>query len=433
VLSIGIIASPRRESDRLLIRGEIVISVYGQIENDKIKHFMSDSTREIAKWSLVKPGNQNVYNTVYLEYGQNDIIVNRTFSDVFVISYSELQNESSFYFWLVMKTMVFFDDADKMELYNEFSLSLLLNGIENDAKDSINKIISESDDIKMKMQFIIDYEKNNPEHAKIMNEFLKSVIDDATYPDDVRNIKYLSYFASDPFKKILFNYLPEVNIKTFKETGVQHYSPGAKSISISLNPNKASKLPTGPYNTFFHELGHAMDHLMKIDTIFDRESYGLQKQLRNDINKILIDEINAVSLNISSTEINEIVESFNTGGTPLTPGSKLETIRNNIIQSLNAKLKNDENCVASDVYGGFTKNELQGDYGHGINDMNGNPTNYWTDVNGNETGAQSSEWFAGYFSASITNYPNNLSSISGFFPETKKSIDKEMEMVANKI
>jgi hypothetical protein len=57
----------------------------------------------------------------------------------------------------------------------------------------------------------------------------------------------------------------------------------------------------------------------------------------------------------------------------------------------------------------------------------------WTDATGNETGAQSSEWFAGYFSANVTGYPNQNSTIDEFFRAGSEFIDSEMERVASNL
>ena len=145
-----------------------------------------------------------------------------------------------------------------------------------------------------------------------MNKFLDPVIKDGSHIDDVINIKFISYKAAEPYKTILFHYLPKISIATYNETGTQRYTPEilfifGRSISISLDSTKASKDPRGAYYTFFHELGHAMDDMMKLDGVFNRANSGLQEIAKNDVYKN-IDKM--LSGKASGSDYNEIFNSI---------------------------------------------------------------------------------------------------------------------------
>jgi hypothetical protein len=287
------------------------------------------------------------------------------------------------------------------------------------------------------------YEYLHPKNTKKMNDFLDPVIKDGNYTKDVQNIKYLSYASPEPYKKILFQYLSQITIADYAWTSTQHYHPwdssvldssdghSGQSIAVNLNVSKALEDPTGPYFTFFHEIGHAMDHMMKEDGVFIRADSGLQDILKNDLHDNIRNEINSIPNTLTQERIDDIINSFAVGGTTLAPGSIEEQIRGQIIITLSNNLRGNERCTVSDVVGGFTNNTIVGGWSHGLLKADGvTPTYYWTDASGKETGAQSSEWFAGFFSANITGYIDQKNAIYDFFPSGAKFTDKALTKVA---
>ena len=284
------------------------------------------------------------------------------------------------------------------------------------------------------------YEFLNPDNAEKMNVFLDPIIQDGTHDIDIMNIKFIAYKSEEPYNTIMFHYLPEISIVDFNWPDSQHYHPESlqptddghpvKSIAANLDPDRALNDPAGSYFTFFHELGHAMDDRMRIDGVFVRRTSGLQDILRDDLYDVIKTEIiNTSKTPLSEKQISDIVNSFTVGGTILPVGSYEEEIRNQVIAALKDSLLGDNRSTVSDVVGGFTNNIITGSYSHALVKKDGKPSYYWTDEYGQETGAQSSEWFAGYFSANVTGYPIQKEVINDFFKHSTSFIDKQLENV----
>ena len=271
------------------------------------------------------------------------------------------------------------------------------------------------------------YEMLYPDDAKKMNKFLDPVIKDGSHFDDIMNIKFISYKAAEPYKTILFHYLPKISIATYNETGTQRYTPEilfifGRSISISLDPTKALKDPPGPYYTFFHELGHSMDDMMKLDGVFNRANSGLQDIARNDVrNKI--DEL-LKQEGVSGNNYDVIFESILNNNTSKLTNAQLTKYQNviteyekqlNMIGSISSAQYSD----ITDVYGGYTNNALRSGWGH--------KDSYWKGT------AQSSELFAGYFAANMTGYSTHMDGFNVFFSGSTEFLNDEMANAVNKI
>ena len=292
------------------------------------------------------------------------------------------------------------------------------------------------------------YELLIPEHGVIMNDFLKPLAKDVLpLTEDILNIKFLSYKAEEPFKTIMFYYLPEINIIDHNWKGTQHYHPETKGKYDCGHPNRTVALffgqengkddPRGPYFVFFHEIGHGIDDMMKLDGIFDRSTSGLQDILRSDLYNNMKTEItriiNREGITLGEKQINDIIYSFAVGGTTITSGSNEEIIKNFLITDMRRSVSGHGKSTISDVVGGYTNN-LICDYYHPLVESDGvTPTYYWTDAVGNETGAQSSELFAGYFSANTTGYEIQKSAIDDFFKNGSGFLDTELAKVASSL
>jgi hypothetical protein len=143
--------------------------------------------------------------------------------------------------------------------------------------------------------------------------------------------------------------------------------------------------------------------------------------LKKDLHDNIRNEISKIPNTLTQERIDAIIDSFAVGGTTLASGSIEEQIRGQIITTLGNNLRGDERCTVSDVVGGFTNNTIVGGWSHALLKADGvTPTYYWADASGKETGAHSSEWFAGFFSANITGYIDLKNAIYDFFPSAAR-------------
>ncbi|MCL2253805.1 MAG: hypothetical protein FWC09_05105 [Lachnospiraceae bacterium] len=260
------------------------------------------------------------------------------------------------------------------------------------------------------------YEMIYPDRTTIMDNFLGS---QSIRSIDILNIKFIAYKSPERYQYVMFKYLPDISIATINEPGTQHYSPTNRAISVNLNsvtvppatqPYGAAD-GRGAYFTFFHELGHGMDHAM---TGFNgNASNSLLTSIENDVYDNMRVEIEKLFPQTRTpqqeNEINLIFESLKHTGAPLTDPF-LDAIRTRVINEYSVKLANSSvNGTASDVYGGVTNNQINGGFGHWRVD-------YWYDTSGNVTGAQNREFFADNFATNVTGYEAPMISNAELFP-----------------
>jgi hypothetical protein len=298
---------------------------------------------------------------------------------------------------------------------------------------------------------ILCYELLHPENAKTMADFLAPVIKDGKYEKDAQNIKYLTYAAEDPYKTILLHYLPEITLAAHEWADTQHYHnegsgllyrlfPGLvsspdghpyQSVAITLEKANEGGLYDlrGPYIVFFHELGHAMDDMMRKDGVFNRSGSGLQDLLREDVFAKIEQTIR--SIDSSDAVVKAVLESFKDGGAPVVIGSPEELVRQQVINEYGTNLTANKTLMGqsemvTDVLGGYTGNAL----GSGIKGY-AHSNDYWNDPNRDKP--QSSEFFAHYFSARITGYEVKDALLNGYFKESAEFLDKELTDIAGSL
>lgn len=291
-----------------------------------------------------------------------------------------------------------------------------------------------------KQRFVDMYEENNPEHADKMNEFLKPLIDDGNFDSDVVNIKYMAYRASEPYKSVMFEYLPNLSIGSHTHTGTQNYSSTQNALFVNLAPNAGEGDPRGPYVTFFHELGHGVDDQMRKAGTFDQSTSGLQGLLQSDTEKKIEDTIK--SFDSDPDVVSAVMDSFRPGGTPVAAGSVEEDIRNRVIDEYKGNLtyspdssgalvfdqtKQRQSNQATDILGGYTENQLGG---NGISGY-GHANSYWDDPR--RTNPQSSEFFAHNFSANVTKNQEKKDLINAYFPSGREHIESNLSEVAKNL
>lgn len=123
------------------------------------------------------------------------------------------------------------------------------------------------------LQNCIDaYELLNPAHKEIFDNFLSDVYSmpeylegDETVLKHLRCIKFDVYTASNDYRKIIFNHLPELELHILEPdpVNIAHYSPGSdkKKPSINLILKKDPYHMDKPDCAFCHEFGHAIDDM----------------------------------------------------------------------------------------------------------------------------------------------------------------------------
>ena len=273
------------------------------------------------------------------------------------------------------------------------------------------------------------YEQLHPENAEKMDTFLNPIIQDGNHAEDICNIKYISYSAPEYYKTVIFACLPELIIEDYNCSPPQHYSPSNHALSVNLDlAGNGINDSSGSYFTFFHELGHGIDHA--INGFNGNSSDALLGMIETDVYRIIQKEIAAQFPPKPTTEQIEqmslILESLKNSGTTITDTS-LDIIRNDVIKEFQIQLSTPSiNGVASDVYGGVTNNSITDYFGHF-------GKNYWYDTTGNATGLQNMEFFAGNFAINVTGYQDQAKSVNTYFPTATTEMESIIKNKAGEI
>lgn len=240
---------------------------------------------------------------------------------------------------------------------------------------------------------IAGYEVNNKDIQEKFNKLLDGG-KDITYEDRV-NIKYMAYTAAEPCRSVFLNNLDEIRIrKTDLESGA-YYSRVSGKQGVYYTYQEYFKYdPRGPYVTFFHECGHALDHNINklnykgYDTtafsmnsfnpaIRQNETWDIRKAIEYDVfdnpnNKHSVDyyamrciaQHNSIlSQADAELKILNIKKALkNNDITFLTVDEK--SIYTYVVNNITTDTRGVQREAASDVYGGVTYNVLKGGYGH---------------------------------------------------------------------
>lgn len=315
-------------------------------------------------------------------------------------------------------------------------------------------------------QALIDrYERDHPDIAERFNQFLA---ESGVSEEDAENIKFMVYSAPEPYRSIYLEHLEDYNLKLKGGGGTHNILTNRTTVD---GEKHFEQDPRGPYNSFFHESGHAVDdyekhgfELISKDAYYSSEfKIGgksiydyLSDDIRNNIHSYLSDNYS----NLSEDEINTILRSMN-----LTDDAdfrwrardigledaRLDEIRTEVIEHYyDNVLVGVEKGVICDAYGGMT-NEVffeqptqaeidagVSHYGHAYN------SNYWYDDSTSfrdlfyggrltpeyQTGKQAAELWADFFAAQMTHDEAALSLIKQHFPTAYAAMEKmALEMV----
>lgn len=287
--------------------------------------------------------------------------------------------------------------------------------------DAVKKILESIKDFYKSIKtIVIEYRKN---------DFYKKLSD-----EDKANVEKYVDTMEEPYKSIyLNNYLKyDIGNTSGKNTGFYNSNTNLINVDMSEEPNN----PRGPYVTFFHESGHAIDYNYNNDgnyysmTYRNAEGKSLQDVIYEDV-KNNIQE--SVSNYVSDEATNKRIVDYLMGARTI-PEDSLTNTERAIVSQIQSdyitKLNTAVNEAPSDVFGGVTNNLIIGDYGHRPDESEGetyDTYDYWYDTSGNATYAQSRELWAEYYSYCATGDIDNLEALSKYFPKSKAFLDEMSE------
>lgn len=299
-----------------------------------------------------------------------------------------------------------------------------------------------------KDEYVDLYEGEHREDAEILDRVLS---DPDLTEDEIRDIKFLIYSAPEPYKSIYLQHIENYQVVVF-EVGEDDgdgyegslYSSGNRKIYLIDSDGTFLENERGPYNTFFHESGHAIDDfenengsMLSRQYIYDGKS--LNDWIADDVANYISVYIDETYPNLTDTQKQQLMRSLNlTDDATYEYGGDddlskvLKQYRKEIITHMRNDLAGEENEAASDVYGGVTNNAIIGDYGHRKNSsQNGTDYTYWY-YNGQATNKQTSELWAEFFAAKMTHDEAALASIKEHFPNAYEAMEAmARDMVAS--
>ena len=281
-----------------------------------------------------------------------------------------------------------------------------------------------------KLQYISAFEAYYQGICRRMDTLL-AVLD----ADQAREIRYIAYSAQEPYRSI---YLAELGTYVIGLTGytwdegaqkwntMGYFSTADNSINLTMAAEAAN--PRGPYTTFFHESGHAIDYNYQDDgryysiTYRNEAGQSLQEVIYSDVRENIRETIATVT---SDEEEQRHLMAYIMGADPDNTGSLsgrelacLTAIQKYYSQSLHGAAYE----AASDVYGGVTNNIIHGNYGHWVQYENG--ATYWYSANGLANGMQSKELWAEYYSYMETGNVQAMENLRTYFPGAAGFLDE---------
>ena len=287
---------------------------------------------------------------------------------------------------------------------------------------------------------------------------------DGGYNNEIRDIKYLTYTAKDPYRSTFIKYADEMKIGTleYDPSEPQNYSSATKKISFNISKWN------GDYTVFFHECGHNIDDLLKTNPSHPTESNAKwatttyhnadgktlmdmamndvirKNEKQEDIELRIIIKVTTIAKDLLMTAKKEITEAIMNcpkaaGYSPKFPSDNEEIIQcyKNVIHSI-ISMGTRTSIAASDIYGGFTGNLLKIKKYH---DEADEKRVYWIkgtydvvtkvltpeyDANNNViyTGNQAKELFAETYAAQMTKNNKEMNEIHSHFATAEKIIEE---------
>lgn len=264
-------------------------------------------------------------------------------------------------------------------------------------------------------EFIRIYEVGNRELTVKIDKLLSKLSE-----EERRRIKYFIYTAEEPYKSIYLNQLESYKIGHTSGDDTGYFSPNNNKINVDMTVEPGN--PRGPYTTYFHESGHAIDYNYNDDgsyyslTYRNAEGKSLQDVIYEDVRNN-VQEV--VGMYTTDPEMTKNIVNYIMGGRSVEL-SALSPLEQQIYNSVSYYYRNEMaggvNEACSDVYGGVTNNLIVGGFAHYPKDGNYDNYTYWYDKNGNATGNQSMELWAEFYSYAATGNEANMESLREHFP-----------------
>ena len=293
------------------------------------------------------------------------------------------------------------------------------------------------------------YEDAHPDAAK---SFERVLSDSDLTDDERRDIKFMTYSAPEPYRTIYMEHIDEYIVDVDTSFTINYrgkdevyynafYWSGDGKIHLIDGDDTFLNNPRGPYNTVFHESGHAIDDYEvgagSLSNSFTYEGKTLNEIITSDVRNYVKDYIKEQYPDLLKPEnagdYRTILRSLNLdNGVSFAPkgdtselrfNNYLGRIRSDIVSHMQTDLSGRENHPASDVYGGVTNNAIYANYGHSAG--NG----YWYDGT-TPTGAQERELWAEFFAAKMTHDEAQLASIRKHFPTAYEAMEEMAKQMA---
>lgn len=299
-------------------------------------------------------------------------------------------------------------------------------------------------------ELISRYEKENPDFAKKLNDLLASGNNNKLTEEDIRNIKYLAYTAEEPYRTIYLNELGKYMIGNGNLDKGAYYQPGEHTINFTYKDCFKND-PRGPYTTFFHESGHAIDDLAELakkngsDTeVFKGRSNGMDRDVtireaieydvyynKNNPHSVtsLANDIIRRGKSGRNGNVDNVIEALQKGSSKGLSKADRE-LYNAVVAAHQRESGGSESMEAvSDVYGGMSNNALQ-KYKQGRDEYRMGYThddNYWNDQT-----KPAKELWAEFFSYHMAGDEEALRNLKEYFPEAADILEQYAESLAVK-
>ena len=266
-----------------------------------------------------------------------------------------------------------------------------------------------------KNRFIKLYETYHAEETKALDNFLSKLSE-----EEIREVKYYIYTAPEPYRSIYLENYEKYTIGNVAGKDTGYFSPYFNTVNVDMPAEPGN--PRGPFVTFFHESGHAIDYHFQNDgtyysmTYRNKDGKSLQDMIKLDVTNNVKD---VIAQKTTDKVIQDHLLDYIMGADP----SKLKDLtaqEKTVLSSIQSQYKSDidgaVNEAPSDIYGGITNNIISGGYGHW-------KSTYWYQ-DGSPTYAQSRELWAEYYSYCATGDTDNLEALTKYFPNAREFLDE---------
>ena len=289
-----------------------------------------------------------------------------------------------------------------------------------------------------KTVYISGYEFLYPHHREKLN----NIFSDPDWTEqEMLDIKFITYCAPEPYRSIYLEHLDLYKIAVFQENsadksedGISCYSAGQIYLEDSDKPFLYDAL--GPYNTFFHESGHAIDDYERpegsLSRNFEYNGKSLFHYIVEDARNYLIPLVKKEFSDLTDEEMEQAIIGFNlSDDSTFGKEDSLEELPSSVFLSRayfcsTLNLDGRIHAATSDIYSGVTNRMIAYGYGHT------NKEYYWYNEDGSPTKAQCSELWAEFFAAQMTHDEEALASIREHFPTAYPALEEMAREMAAK-